>query len=578
MGSDFGDCTNETAPCLTISYAYNCFLGNNGCGAKGYDGNGIINLGDGDWYWPSDHALIYDNEQVIINGNGMDNTSLYYDDATGIGCKWHKCWLELNNLALLANKSSNTPNNKNMQIYVHDGGALILRSVLFDGINYDSNIAWNINGDRVNVKFNSCTFQNYINGKYEISNGANVEITHSLFTNNMLNMTLYQILNSSLKIVNTTFTGNLGVISSSLFEIHNSTLDISESTFIENADVSSLIAAYDSSCRISHSIFNNNLANNLIHITNSVQSAAFNCPSESSMANVVSSLFENNQVTSILFADQTTLFLNGNIFTENVCSDFCLNAEATSAFFDLRNHAFFNGTHTNNNLLYFDSVDVPQSLCINAFNITQAIKYLSFHNDTDTSNTRVIFNDGIQPFSFNYVIESPQNVTNWEQSYTNSIAGGAVLQTFECYDNISTCAIECIGSAACNSATFEINSPTTSITCNDEFACQSTDIKTSTNTLQSLHVLCDATSACFGTNIHIISIDEVAIDCVAAESCLQMEINILRTGFGEINCYAQDACKFLTINTESDNVLLTMFQNSDCGTSTESKYNRLLFV
>ena len=179
-GSDSqATCSNKTYPCLSLSHAYDCFIGKNGCNDN--DGNGEINLGEGNWEWPVD--LMYDNEQIIINGAGMNKTYLYYNDLVGIGCKWKKCWLEINNLTLMRKNESQLVDNK--QIYIHQGGSAIFNNVLFDGNNYDGSAnkhpLWLIEGEKVSVIINSCIFRNVQNVFYSISNAANVQIINSLF-------------------------------------------------------------------------------------------------------------------------------------------------------------------------------------------------------------------------------------------------------------------------------------------------------------------------------------------------------------------------------------------------------------
>eukprot|EP01084_Bolivina_argentea_P221292 374832_1 len=71
-------CVSNSSACLTLQYAYNCFMGYDNCSSKGYDGNGILYLGYGEWYWPTD--LLIADTQVIFQGNGMYNTVLKQND------------------------------------------------------------------------------------------------------------------------------------------------------------------------------------------------------------------------------------------------------------------------------------------------------------------------------------------------------------------------------------------------------------------------------------------------------------------------------------------------------------------
>eukprot|EP01084_Bolivina_argentea_P313875 543609_1 len=150
-------CNNKINSCLTISYAYNCFMGDNGCDSEGYDGQGIINLGDGDWHWPFE--LIFSNQQIIINGNGIKNTFLYYNHKSFIGCVWYKCWIEINNLTLMTNATSDSSN----QIAMKYGGTIKFSNILFDGNNYAQNQNepfWLFNDERTHFEFKQCVFIN----------------------------------------------------------------------------------------------------------------------------------------------------------------------------------------------------------------------------------------------------------------------------------------------------------------------------------------------------------------------------------------------------------------------------------
>eukprot|EP01084_Bolivina_argentea_P221290 374829_1 len=182
-------CVSNSSACLTLQYAYNCFMGYDNCSSKGYDGNGILYLGYGEWYWPTD--LLIADTQVIFQGNGMYNTVLKQNDLATIGCKWYKCWLQFNDLTLSTNVT--ITNNNSKQINTKIGGTLKFKNVLFDGNNYNMNQNgdrfWNIQDNRMTVIFENCIFRNN-NVFYKIWNGAYVEFINCYFEDNNVNLSL----------------------------------------------------------------------------------------------------------------------------------------------------------------------------------------------------------------------------------------------------------------------------------------------------------------------------------------------------------------------------------------------------
>ena len=507
MGSDSGCCGTKPNACLTIDYAYNLFLGSNGCDGKGYNGNGIIYLGDGDWHWPSDHKLIYDNEQVVINGNGMSNTTLHYDRATGIGCKWKKCWFEINDLALAVNKSNLSPNK---QIMAKNGGTLRFSNVLFDGDSTVTNTQWRIEGQQVHLVIDSCVFQNIKNDNYHISNGAYVKIINSNFINNAFNGSLFEISSgSSLFVINTTFKNNTG---------------------------HSIITTNESALSVSASIFQHNQVSYLLDITDRISTTSFECPSEDSVISVTSTSFIGNQVTSIITIEGSILYTE-SIINNNTCSDFCVDAVHSSLFMDLK-YELNHGRNSSFNLINFNPQSDTQTLCINGSDIERIARHLSFDDGANINNAKVKFNNCPQQFSFT-IPEISANI-NAVKTYLSSSPGQSVLKSLECYQNISTCAINCNDTVSCFASTFVVNSQTTNIRCDSSFACAFGTIDATKNTndsLESVHIICDEDSSCFQAEITAESVDKFILDCITPQSCLNLQVTIKDTNISEINCY-----------------------------------------
>ena len=302
--SNASQCCNQISPCSDISLAYESFIGNNGCDSRG---NGTINLGDGEWYWPVD--LIYDDAQIIINGNGTNRTFLYYNDTNGIGCISHKCWLQLNNLSLITNSTNYT---ENKQIHIQTGGTLKFKHVLFDGYNYNKKSIWIIQ-DEVNVIFDTCSFVNN-NITSRISNGAQVDIINCYFENNsgtkLTRDSLFLLQNQSILIMyNSIFINNYLHSSQSIFHVtsesilglnnvifesnygegqntssyvvncHDCIGSLFQTNFTNNSKITAVISSNTSSLTISNSQYINNEMDYLFVPADNIEFTSFSCSS-----------------------------------------------------------------------------------------------------------------------------------------------------------------------------------------------------------------------------------------------------------------------------------------------------------
>eukprot|EP01084_Bolivina_argentea_P268822 456718_1 len=112
--------------CATIDYSWNCFLGlggypnPSGCALVGYDANGVYDLGNGTWDFK--YSLNFDDNNIIIRGQVMDKTYLNYIgiESIWIQCRWPKCWLSLQDLTLISNRT----NINDEQFKMYNGGTL----------------------------------------------------------------------------------------------------------------------------------------------------------------------------------------------------------------------------------------------------------------------------------------------------------------------------------------------------------------------------------------------------------------------------------------------------------------------
>ena len=131
-------------------------------------------------------------------------------------------------------------------------------------------------------------------------------------------------------------------------------------------------------------------------------------------------------------------------------------------------------------------------------------------------------------------------IGNRQLSELGVSAGGSVFNSFQCYDNTSTCAVICNNSVACFSSNFIIESPTTTINCGSNFACGYSTINASydIDILESLHIICHEQASCLKAQINVDSMVEFHLDCIDTESCSQMTVNIVNVQNASIACYA----------------------------------------
>ena len=167
---------------------------------------------------------------------------------------------------------------------------------------------------------------------------------------------------------------------------------------------------------------------------------------------------------------------------------------------------------------------MKSTLCINGEDIIEISKYLSFGNDTNPNNTKVIFADCMDTFSYDTapnISSATLNLNSSDKFIQNSIAGGAVLESFQCNHTSSTCAIVCDNAVSCFYSSFLISSTQSTIHCGSAFACGYGTINASKeiNDLESLHIICDQQSSCISTQINIDSVDEFILDCIEHSAC-----------------------------------------------------------
>ena len=175
-------CSNTTTACRSIEYSWDCFHGSAVCEQVGLNGNGVLDLGNGVWDFP--YNLNYDNDNIIIRGQGPSNTIWRYtgSESTWIQCRWYKCWLSLQDLTIASNRTS----ANDIQFHMYNGGTLYFKNVVFDGNNYVNNENgpfWIFNEYRVNVIFEDCHFTNN-RAIYYLINGVTVTFTNCTWEQN----------------------------------------------------------------------------------------------------------------------------------------------------------------------------------------------------------------------------------------------------------------------------------------------------------------------------------------------------------------------------------------------------------
>eukprot|EP01084_Bolivina_argentea_P093945 168915_1 len=635
MGSDINQCDDQDTACLTISYAYNCFTGNNGCNLGGYDGNGQIHLGSGEWYWPFD--LIFDNEQIIIKGSGVSNTFLYYNPLSFIGCVWFKCSIEIVNLTLLTNRTSSTTTK---QIVMNHGGTIKFSNVLFDGTNYDSNdnddSFWDFDGDIYTVYFefinclftnnnakfsfsndvigvfDSCTFDNNIiaannsfnsNNAMFIVNSSNIILQNCIFKNNVQNHTMmFMVRNDgNLTVLQTGFIDNRDENrTSTIFHLasSNASLFIIGSEFSANSGYQNIVVSNGAKIFINSTKFQNNKVHKLIFI-NSTSDAFLNtnnfCVSKSDASvSMLSSIFVNNSINNIVDIHNSNAYFQDMVFTmEHSCNGYCINSMDSSLSIDGDN---FNAT---TNFLQFGheyaNATNNITLCVRDKNNVRFAAHISTRN-VYQNNTQIVYGD-ILPFNqesvnslkFNYVSDDKD-----KQVIVSDIAQNRTNLSLNCFESdISLCEIYCNSTSSCNLAFITVNEKYTNILCKSFKSCEHSRISalkhnSKNNNFTSLQIICDEQLSCNSLQIEVNGIDEFKLDCYEFNSCAGLTLNISDSPSCQIICYHSSACDNVKIITDNDDTMLTIFkfsknvtihnsigynqQNLQCGNNDEYVY------
>ena len=282
--------------------------------------------------------------------------------------------------------------------------------VSFDG--HQGNPSWSIEDELVHVVFDSCIFKNHPSHS-SILNGANVEIINSHFSNFNCNESLFLINDGAkLDLVNVHFNSGVG-LNTNIITSRNATISLYNATFTNNTNIDTIIYAMDSLTKIQFSSFSTNKAIHLMNIDNSGQEYQRDCTSNFSTI-LISNNFIQNHVESLIKMNNLNAFINGNTLNQNLCNNICVQSSNSSLPLDISDRAF--------NTVFSDI----STICMDGNNIN--------------SNDSVLIFDGcIEPFSITTTSIIPPKLSTFNTSYINSVAGGAVLQSFECYDYMESC-------------------------------------------------------------------------------------------------------------------------------------------
>ncbi len=345
-------CTNSSnniysSTCKTIEYSWNCYLGIegypdiNGCKQKGYDGNGVFDIGDGIWNFP--YQINFGDNNVIIRGQGPESTTFNYigDESKWITCRWHKCWIGLQDLTI----SSNKTNPDNIQFYMNNGGTLHIKNVVFDGnkyaVNQNNDAFWQFINQRVNVEFidcyftnndiaalfsngvtasfDNCTFEgNHITSEYEgdynsmfIINGSNVIFNHCIFINNtQSNRGVFSVYNKGyLSIFDSIFMDNVDLAHNSSFVNiwqSESSVNMEETIFVNNIGYKNIInVLQDGQLLINSTLFADNHVSNIIRYNNAKESVCYNCT------------FYHNSIDEIVSVNKSDVLIEESTLDDN---------------------------------------------------------------------------------------------------------------------------------------------------------------------------------------------------------------------------------------------------------------------
>eukprot|EP01083_Nonionella_stella_P045168 121400_1 len=249
--------------CKTMNYTLRCLTAEGFEGCFGYDGNGMIDIGEGTF--SLNQSIIAKHKQIMFKGVSSTSTVLQHtlESEPGlllIHCEY-QCYLMLQTLQYSA------PNNHS-KIEIINNGHMTFDGVLF--INYDASFI--IDGLGTNVTFVNCEFRDnhmHQNG-FTISDGAHVLFKSCKFKNNSFFADVFVVNNAILVFEDTSFNLNTASLSEDLIVVNGGSLHLKHCVFYQNEAFNTLFQInhlYDLSLHGSLFIANTNM-NRLVYASN----------------------------------------------------------------------------------------------------------------------------------------------------------------------------------------------------------------------------------------------------------------------------------------------------------------------
>eukprot|EP01084_Bolivina_argentea_P027521 51155_1 len=263
------DCSDSPRPstCRSLNYSFHCLNGNiNECFQSEYDGNGMIDVGEG--YFELYDPIQSKHNQLIIQGNGKSETIINHKIDMNkynynIECEW-QCFLKFKDFTFTV------PNIALFKIF--NGGNVEFNNIRFDGY-LNGSITFLIQGQNTNITFIQCEFIHYkqSHNLFQINDASNVFFLNSIFYDNtMLEHDLMLVNGGHLRLENVQFISNEGnnEKTNNLLSLvnDNSIIDIENVLFHKNQNLYSLLYqnGFSGLISITNSIFDSNI--NIYHL------------------------------------------------------------------------------------------------------------------------------------------------------------------------------------------------------------------------------------------------------------------------------------------------------------------------
>ena len=214
------------------------------------------------------------------------------------------------------------------------------------------------------------------------------------------------------------------------------------------------------------------------------------------------------------------------------------------------------------NLCIADTMDPSQ--------IVDDVSFVNVNISHPQNNERVTFLPTPCDFEVTLVNQTLHSFGDYigVSSFAFSAQASNIFSNATCTE--TDCEIICDALIACFKSSFYCNSGACNIECSEEYSCTDTTIykqeSQKANEISKVSIICDANSACSGSEIIMYDVDEFRLICSPTSgqsSCYEVTVNISgNNNVSEIYCQGFESCESLTVYTDNPNTTVFMYSYS----------------